>query len=231
VKAFYGRAPSGVEPGTLQGHLIVIEGPDSSGRTTQVTMLSNWLRESGYAVAEVGLKRSVLVSTELEKAKQGNVLGPRTMSLFYATDFYDQLENIIAPALQAGTVVIADRYIYTLIARDMVRGANQEWLHDLFSMAIVPDTVYYLNVPVQELARRTLESRGEMDYWESGMDLGLARDWYQSFRAYQERLNDAFQTLRKEYSIEVIDGDRSPEAIHTDIRSRIAERLPDILVS
>ena len=123
--------PPPVEMEELGGLLIVVEGPDSSGRSTQIWLLSRWLEQLGFAVEQMGLKRSKLVANELELAKQGNVLSPRTMALFYATDFYDQLENRIAPALRAGSVVLADRYIFTLMARDRVRGASAEWLRRL----------------------------------------------------------------------------------------------------
>jgi len=124
VKRCFDQPPPGVDLEKLQGALIVVEGPDSSGRSTQIELLARWLGERGYAVEQVGLKRSRLVARSLEEAQEGNVLSPRTMTLFYATDFYDQLENRIVPALKAGYVVLADRYIYTLIARSTVRGGG-----------------------------------------------------------------------------------------------------------
>ncbi|MGZ8449004.1 MAG: dTMP kinase, partial [Candidatus Deferrimicrobiaceae bacterium] len=147
MKKFYGEGLPGVAPGVLKGKLIVIEGPDGSGRSTQIAVLTDWLEGRGYAVEQVGLKRSPLIGAELAKAKEGNVLSPRTLSLFYATDFADQLENRIIPALRAGFIVLADRYIYTLMARDIVRGAEFEWLRSVYSIALVPDIVMYLRVP------------------------------------------------------------------------------------
>jgi dTMP kinase len=205
----------------LGGLLIVVEGPDSSGRSTQIWLLSRWLEQLGFAVEQMGLKRSTLVAKELEQAKNGNVMSPRTMALFYATDFYDQLENRILPALRAGSVVLADRYIYTLMARDMVRGAPFEWLEPLYSMAIVPDAVYLLDTSAENILDRTLSSRGQLDYWESGMDLGLARDWYRSFMVYQEAMRGQFEPLMSGFSIERVDGDRSILDIHEDLKSRI----------
>lgn len=164
----------------LSGKLIVIEGMDSSGRTTQISLLSDWLEKEGFAVTQTGLKRSQLVAESLEKAQEGNVLSPRTLSLFYATDFYDQLDNRIVPALKAGFVVLADRYIYTLMARDIVRGADKEWLKTLYAHALVPDMVFYLNVSWNHLLDRTLMAQGKLDYWESGMDIGYSRDWFES---------------------------------------------------
>lgn len=139
AKRTYGNPPPGLDLKILSGALIVIEGPDSSGRFTQIHLLSEWLGQKGYAVAQVGLTRSKLIGPALTRAKEGNILSPRTMSLFY-----DQLENIIVPALHSGYVVLADRYIYTLMARDIVRGADPEWVESLYSMAIVPDAVYFL---------------------------------------------------------------------------------------
>jgi dTMP kinase len=205
----------------LGGLLIVVEGPDSSGRSTQIWLLSRWLEQQGYAVEQMGLKRSKLVANELEQAKNGNVMSPRTMALFYATDFYDQLENRILPALRAGSVVLADRYIFTLMARDMVRGAPYEWLEPLYSMAVVPDAVYLLDTSAENILDRTLSSRGQLDYWESGMDLGLARDWFLSFMLYQRAMRDQFEPLMGRFAIDRIDGDRSILEVHEDLKARI----------
>jgi dTMP kinase len=209
----------------LVGLLIVIEGPDSSGRSTQVRLLSRWLENEGHAVEQMGLRRSRLVAPELDQAKQGNVLSPRTMALFYATDFYDQLENRIVPALRAGAVILADRYIYTLMARDLVRGGDAEWLEALYSMALVPDAVYLLDTASENLVDRTLDSRGRLDYWESGMDLGLARDWYRSFMEYQSGMRSQFHRLAERYGLDHIDGDRPILEIHADLKERVRPLL------
>ncbi len=219
------HAPPGIDLEELGGLLIVIEGPDASGRSSQIWLLSRWLEQQGYAVEQMGLKRSKLVANELERAKGGNVLSPRTMALFYATDFYDQLENRIAPALRAGSVVLADRYVFTLMARDMVRGARMDWLEPLYSMALVPDAVYLLDTSYRELLDRTLDSRGRLDYWESGMDLGIARDWHDSFMEYQQRMAEEFDRLIPRYSIDRLDGDRSILEIHDDLKTRVAHVL------
>jgi dTMP kinase len=217
----YRHTVPGIDMDELGGLLIVVEGPDSSGRSTQIWLLSRWLEQQGFAVEQMGLKRSKLVANELEQAKNGNVMSPRTMALFYATDFYDQLENRILPALRAGSVVLADRYIFTLMARDMVRGAPFEWLEPLYSMAVVPDAVYVLDTSAENILDRTLSSRGQLDYWESGMDLGLARDWYQSFMTYQQSMRRQFEPLMERFSIERVDGDRSILEVHEDLKSRI----------
>jgi len=225
MSTFSGKAPPGIDPDALTGTLIVVEGPDSSGRSTQISRLREWIEQSGYPVAETGLKRSQLVGSDLEKAKQGNVLSPRTLSLFYATDFYDQLENRIVPALRAGFVVLADRYIFTLMARDTVRGADPAWVESLYALALVPHAVYYLVVSPEALLERTLTKHGRLDYWESGMDLGLSRDWVTSYRRYQRRLRSQFKALQKQYGFEAIGANRPVEAIHRELQARIASVL------
>jgi dTMP kinase len=209
----------------LSGKLIVIEGMDSSGRTTQISLLSDWLEKEGFAVTQTGLKRSQLVAESLEKAQEGNVLSPRTLSLFYATDFYDQLDNRILPALKAGFVVLADRYIYTLMARDIVRGADKEWLKTLYAHALVPDMVFYLNVSWNHLLDRTLMAQGKLDYWESGMDIGYSRDWFDSFKIYQKNLSDEFRKLHRSYQFKIINANRKIPSIQNELRKHIAKEF------
>lgn len=221
----YGRPGPGVDPSQLKGWLIVIEGPDSSGRSTHIALLAHWLEQRGFAVAQAGLTRSPLVGPELEQAKQGNLLSARTMSLFYATDFYDQLENSIVPAMRSGRVVLADRYIFTLMARDLVRGADPAWVESLYSMAIVPDTVFEFSVSMNVLVERTLQAHSRLDYWESGMDLGFSRDWFDCFLIYQRRMRKQFQRLRSRYGFETISANRSVERIQRDLRERIERVL------
>jgi dTMP kinase len=221
MRRCYGNPPPGVDLRELGGVLVVLEGPDSSGRSTHVRLLTEWLGEQGYPVAQTGLSRSRLVSRELERAKLGNVLSSRTMSLFYATDFYDQLENVIIPALRAGSVVLADRYVFTLMARDLVRGANREWLESLYSMALMPDAVFYFSVSTRTLVERTLASHANLDYWESGMDLGLSRDWFTSFEIYQRRIRNQFRRLKRRYGFTQINADRRMATVQSNLRSRV----------
>src|SRR6202046_3859517 len=145
-RRFYGHGIPGVKLEELAGKLIVVEGADGSGRSTQIARLVEWLETCGHATVQVGLKRSTLVSEELNQAQNGNILSRTTLSLFYATDFADQLENIILPALKAGFIVLADRYIYTLMARDLVRGMDDGWLKNLYGVALGPDGGFYLTV-------------------------------------------------------------------------------------
>jgi dTMP kinase len=218
---FYGAGIPGVDVADLQGKLIVLEGPDASGRSTQIAMLTDWLERRGHAVELVGLKRSTLVSEELAKAKEGNILSPRTLSLFYATDFADQLENRILPALRAGFIVLADRYIYTLMARDIVRGADLSWLQSVYSIALVPDLVLYLRVAPQRLIERYIYPGRELDYWESGMDIGYSHSWYDSFIRYQTELHRSFMRLQSIYGFVPVNGARSPRTVTRELQTRI----------
>jgi dTMP kinase len=224
-KRFYGHGIPGVDVNNLRGKLIVVEGTDGSGRSTQIEQLVHWLEGSGHATAQVGLKRSTLVSEELEQAKQGNILSCTTMSLFYATDFADQLENSILPALRAGFMVLADRYIYTLMARDMVRGMDESWLKNVYGVALVPDVVFYLSVSPEQLVQRNFAKTASLDYWESGMDLGLSRDLFDSFLKYQALISKQFQRLQAIYGFTIVDGNRSVEEVNTELRHQIASML------
>lgn len=219
-KRFYGHGIPGVDPKTLSGRLIVVEGADGSGRSTQIARLVHWLEGQGHPTVQVGLKRSTLVSEELERAQQGNILSRTTLSLFYATDFADQLENVMLPALKSGFMVLADRYIYTLMARDLVRGFDERWLRNLYDIALVPDAVFYLQVSPEELVQRTFAKSHSLDYWESGMDLGLSRDMFDSFVRYQRLMAEKFQHLQKIYSFTILDGNRSIDEVNQELRQK-----------
>jgi dTMP kinase len=221
MRRFYGHGIPGVELDKLAGKLVVVEGADGSGRSTQIAQLVSWLEGCGHATVQVGLKRSTLVSAELEQAQQGNILSHTTLSLFYATDFADQLENIILPALKAGFMVLADRYIYTLMARDMVRGMDEAWLRNVYGVALVPDAVFYLSVSPEVLVQRNLAKSAALDYWESGMDLGLSRDMFDSFIEYQKLMLKQFKRLQASYGFDIIDGLQSPDAISAELRRKI----------
>jgi dTMP kinase len=224
-RRFYGQGIPGVQLDELAGKLIVVEGADGSGRSTQIARLVEWLETGGHATVQVGLKRSSLVSEELEKAQNGNILSRTTLSLFYATDFADQLENIILPALKAGFIVLADRYVYTLMARDLVRGMDAAWLKNLYGMALEPDAVFYLAVEPEQLVQRNLAKNAQLDYWESGMDLGLSRDMFDSFVKYQTAVQAAFRRLQKNYGFAIVDGTREMDDVTAELRKRISAVL------
>ena len=161
---FYNEALPGVDAGDLQGKLIVIEGPDAVGRSTQVMLLRQWLEQEGHAVLDTGMARSALAGKGIKMAKEGNTLGPITMTLFYTTDFADRLENEIMPALRAGFVVLIDRYIFSIMARAIARGEDRRWIEQVAGFALVPHAVYYLRAEVQHLVSRVVLGRGAFDY-------------------------------------------------------------------
>src|ERR1051326_6360160 len=180
----YGAVLPGMDLTNLPGKIIVIEGTDGVGRSTQIALLKPWLEQQGRAVVDTGITRSELAGKGIKQAKQGHTLGRITLTLFYATDFADRLEKEIVPALRAGFVVLTDRYIYSLMARAMVRGIDPAWIRNAYSFALKPDVVFYLRIGVDDLVPRVVFSRG-FDYWESGMDLHTSEDMFESFRKYQ----------------------------------------------
>jgi dTMP kinase len=214
----------GVNPEELSGWLIVIEGTDGVGRTTHVTRLRSHLERLGYAVADTGLSRSDLASRGIRRAKQGNTLGSNAFNLFYATDFADRLERQIIPALRAGFVMLTDRYIYSLIARAIVRGAEPDWIKQVYSIALKPDAVYYLRIEVDDLVPRVLHNGG-FDYWESGMDLPMGPDLYESFIHYQGRVITELDHLAHEYSFETLDATQPVDDVADYLATRVAKLL------
>ena len=223
-KKYFGLGLPNVDLNQLKGKLITIEGTDGVGRSTQIQLLKEWLEIQGFAVMETGWTRSKLVGKTIGDAKEGHWLNPLTYTLLYTTDFADRLENEIIPALKAGYVVLADRYIFTVFARTKVRNVDPQWLRDLFGFALVPDLVFYLRIDSNTLIRRVLDSN-RMDYWEAGMDLNPGLDIYDSFKKYQTQLLREFDQLAKEFNFLVIDGRKSISRIQNEIRTRIIENL------
>lgn len=220
-KQFYGKGIPGVNPSELKGSLIVLEGGDGAGRSTQMILLKDWLERLGYPTVEVGLKRSDLVGKELMEVMKGNMLSPITLSLFYMTDFADQLENSLIPSLRAGFVVIADRYIFTLMARHIVRGVSRSWLREISSIALVPDLIFYLKARPQTLAERTFRKGGTLNFWESGMDIERSGDMLQCFNKYQRALAHEFDRMASDYKFITLNADRDAFAVHADIVSGV----------
>jgi len=225
---FYGAGFPYRDFGKLSGKLIVLEGTDGVGRSTQIKMVRHWLEEEGYAVADTGLTRSELTGPGLDAAKSGHTLGPTTMSLFYAADFADRLENNIIPALQAGFVVLSDRYFYSMIARDSLRGVEKSWAKALYGIALRPHLILYLRASVPSLVQRLIHGRG-LNYWEAGMDLNLADNLYDSFVLYQTEVIKELEELALEYNFLAIDADRSPREIFEDLQRPIRLLLEDSL--
>lgn len=210
---------------SCQGKLLVIEGTDGTGRSTQAAMLKEWLEVQGYGVMETGWTRSKLVGQAITDAKQGHSLNRLTYCLMYATDLADRLEYQIIPALKSGFIVLADRYIYTAIARGIVRGADPEWLRDLYGFAVVPDLVCYLQLSVKELIPRVLTT-GKINYWESGMDMNYGDDLYDSFVTYQGALIEEFDRMAGEYgNFVTLDAREEPEVTQQRLRTAVAAYL------
>jgi len=209
----------------LPGRLIVIEGTDGVGRSTQLNLLRPWLEGIGYAVVDTEMTRSVLVGSGLKQAKEGHTLGSITLSLFYATDFADRFESQILPALRAGFIVLTDRYIYSLIARALVRGADLHWLRSIYGLALKPDVILYLNISLEELIPRVLQ-RGGFDYWESGMDMRLGNDLYESFINYQTRLLTEYDRMTEKYGFQTIDATLPVERVFEQLKQGIIPLLP-----
>jgi dTMP kinase len=219
--SFFGEGLPQIDLDELKGKLIVLEGTDGVGRSTHIGLLKQWLENNGHAVLDTGMTRSALAGKRLRKAKEGHTLGGVTMSLFYATDFADRLENEMIPALRAGFVVLTDRYIYSLMARAIVRGADPEWIREVYGFALRPDGIIYLRLKIDDLVTRVLQSTG-FDYWESGMDLHLGQDMYDSFVEYQKRLLAEFDKMVEGYGFQVVDTSPSVEEVFESLKNRVA---------
>ena len=222
--AFYGQGLPAVEPGELKGKLVVLEGTDGVGRSTHIGLLREWLESKGHAVLDTGMTRSALAGKGLKAAKEGHTLGGVTMSLFYATDFADRLENEMIPALRAGFVVLTDRYTFSLMARATVRGADPQWVKRVYEFALKPDIIVYLRATVDELVTRVMQTSG-FNYWESGMDLRLGEDLYDSYVAYQTRLLDVFDSMSDEYGFRVVDTSGGIQDVSDQIKELIEPML------
>ena len=217
---FYGAPPPGVGSADLPGRMIVIEGTDGVGRSTTISLLKEWLEAEGFGVIDSGLRRSPLVGPGIERAKRGHTLDPITLNLFYATDFWDRFERIVLPALRAGMVALVDRYIFSLIARATVRGAPRGWLEDVYSFALVPDQVIYLDIDVDQLVLRVLEHG--FDYWESGGDYLQGASIHDAFVQHQGKMLAEFREMADRYEFDMVDARGSVEEVFDQVRAKAA---------
>jgi dTMP kinase len=224
MRETYGRLLPEMRLGDLAGKLIVIEGTDGAGRSTQIDLLKPWLEELGHAVVDTGMTRSPLAGEGIRRAKEGNNLGRVTQALFYATDFVDRLENEIVPALRAGFIVLTDRYIYSLMARTIVRGMDPRWIRSIYSVALKPDAVFYLRLGIDQLLPRVVFSRG-FDYWESGMDLYPGHDMFDSFCSYQSALLTEFDRLSAEFNFQMVDAAADARTVCGHLQQNILHLL------
>jgi dTMP kinase len=224
--SYYGNGIPYLPIDGYPGKIIAIEGTDGVGRSTQIRLLREWLEVQGYGVIETGWTRSELMQPTIELAKASNTLNKLTFVLLYATDFADRLEKEIIPALKAGFIVLSDRYIFTAMARAGVRGVDRTWMRNLYGFGIAPHLVFYLKIDEKALIRRVLQSRG-MDFWESGMDMKLGDDIYESFRAYQRSLLREYNSMADEFGFRVLDAKRKVEVIQDELRRQIGAFLAD----
>ena len=221
---FYGHAPLDLGQRDMPGHLIVIEGTDGVGRSTQIALLKEWLETEGYAVMDTGFRRSELTGSGIDRAMRGHTLDHFTLNLFYATDFWDRMEKAIVPAMQAGMVVLADRYVYSIMARARVRGVPARWMDDMLEFAIIPHQVFYLDIDVDHLLPRVLAYR-ELDHWESGEDFLRMADRHDSFVQYQDAMLREFRKLAEEYEFETIDARQSVREVFETLRLGVRDAI------
>ena len=207
-----------------EGLLVVIEGTDGSGKSTQLELLKKSLQDQSYGVMVSEWKTSRLIADVIDEAKDRNLLNATTYSLLYAADFADRLENQIVPALKSGFIVLLDRYYYTALARDVVRGQDIEWVKNLYSYAPEPDLIFYLDMPVDVLLKRIIGTTG-LDFYESGRDVGFSTDFYKSFGIYQNKCLEQYNNMKKEYNFISIDGNKSRNAIHKIMNSEVQKLL------
>ena len=222
---FFGEPLVGFDPAEITGTLVVIEGMDGSGRSTQIALLQEWLESEGFAVQTSGLRRSNLVGSDIDQLLAKNAVTRLTLALMYATDFFDQVEHRILPALRSGTVVLADRFIFTLIARGVVRGINRDYMSGLYAMALRPHLTFWLNVRPETAFGREFKKAQAISYWEAGRDMSLSHDLYWSFIRYQTMIKREFEVMAKRHSFIELDGEASVPAVNKLLRQRIGEQL------
>ena len=221
----FGEPLVGFDPNEITGALIVIEGMDGSGRSTQISLLQEWLESEGFSVQTSGLRRSNLVGRDIDELLAKNAVTRLTLALMYSTDFFDQIEHRIVPALKSGAVVLADRYVFTLIARGVVRGINRDYLSGLYAMALRPHLTFWLNVRPETAFGREFRKAQAISYWEAGRDMSLSHDLYWSFIRYQTMIKREFEAMAKKHSFIELDGEANVSTVNKLLRQQIAEHL------
>ncbi len=212
---------------SFPGLLIVVEGIDGSGKSTQLQLLKTWLQAQEYDVFYTEWNSSSLVKQTTKIGKKKKLLTPTTFSLIHSTDFADRLEQAIIPPLKAGMIVLADRYVFTAFSRDVARGVNRDWIRNLYAFAVRPDLTFYFRPSLQTALDRILVGRADLKYYEAGMDLGLSHDPLESFRLFQERIMREYDMLVNEWELEVIDSNQTIEDMQTQMRERVRQLLEE----
>ena len=210
---------------TWPGRLFIVEGIDGSGKSTQLTLLSQWLRAEGYQVVFSEWNSSPIVRETTKRGKKKKLLTPLSFSLIHATDFYDRIEREIVPFLKAGAIVLADRYVYTAFARDVARGVSPRWVRSLYRFAIVPSLAIYFRTPLEVALKRILSGRPKLKHYEAGMDLALSPDPQQSYRLFQARILEEYERIVTEYDLTVMDATRPIETQQRALRKAIRPLL------
>jgi dTMP kinase len=211
-------------PHNLPGTLICVEGIDGSGKSTQLSLLRDWLRAKNLDVIFTEWNSSDLISQTTKKAKKKNLLSPRTFSLLHAVDFADRLEQIIIPALKAGFIVLADRYAYTAFARDVARGVDKSWVRNLYGFAIKPDLTLYYDISAEVSLERICSNRAP-SFYEAGMDLKLSNNPYKSYVIFQNRVNDEYSDMVDEFGLVKIDASSTIHSKQVLLRQYVTELL------
>ena len=214
-------------PHPYPGRLIIVEGIDGSGKSTQMQLLQKWLLSSGYRVFHTEWNSSALVNEAIRRGKKKNLLTPATFSILHATDFADRLSHLIVPPLKAGMIVLADRYVFTAFARDVVRGVHPLWVRNMYGFAVKPHLAFYFKVNVEVSLRRILSARTKLKYHEAGMDLGIAGDITDSFRHFQGKVLDEYDRIAEEYGLIVMDASRSIKEQQSRVRKIVKDSLKD----
>jgi dTMP kinase len=214
-----------LKPNTAKGKLIVVEGIDGSGKSTQIDLLTKWLRTQGKLVYFSEWNSSPLVKSTTKLGKQEKMFTPTSFSLLQATDFVHRWENHIFPMLKVGAIVLADRYAFTAYARDVSRGVDPEWVRNLYSFALMPDLVMYFRIPLDTAVERILSARAKIKYYEAGMDLGLSKDKLTSFRMFQKKVIQQYEKMVPEFNFVVIDGAASVEKQQKEVRAAVKKVL------
>lgn len=187
------------------GRLCIVEGLDGSGKSTQLYLLHRWLELEGHLVYHTEWNSSPLVKSITSRSKKKRVLTPFTFSMIHAADFADRCERQILPLLQAGYIVLADRYLYTALARDAARGCPMDWVRELYEFAPKPDLALYYRTPLDVSLGRILRGRPVLKYHEAGMDIGLSSDPEESFRLYQGRIQQFYDEMANNGELTVLD--------------------------
>jgi dTMP kinase len=213
---------------SFPGKLFIVEGIDGSGKSTQLSLLQQWLKREGYMVFFSEWNSSPLVKETTSRGKKKRMLTPTTFSLIHATDLADRIERHIIPPLKAGAIVLADRYVCTAFARDVVRGVSPSWVRDLYRFAIKPAISFYFRVPLDISLKRILGARAGLKYYEAGLDVRLSEDIEESFKIFQGMIRDRYEEMVDEFGLTVIDATRSIEAQQDEVRAIVERQLFDV---